>query len=189
MLGGSRPCNPLSRCLTPNVAITNFAADPQATVIRADASFEYRPVRSVTLLLRPQAQYSGQQLLSFEQFTLGNYTVGRGYDPGALQGDSGVGASFEVRVGRLMPKGPEAFAFQPFAFVDAGWTWNNDNGLTRDPRRLVSVGGGVRGRWGDHGDFSVALAAPLERLPGAKSLGDVRVLFTISSRLVPWKTR
>ncbi len=188
-LGASRPCSPLARCLAPNVAISNFAANPQATVLRADATLEYRPARSVALVLRPQALYSGQQLLSFEQFTLGNYTVGRGYDPGALQGDSGAGASFEVRVGRLMPKGPEAFAFQPFGFVDAGWTWINDGGLTRDPRRLVSVGGGVRGRWGDHGDFSLTLAAPLERLPGQKRLGDVRVLFTISSRLVPWKTR
>ena len=188
-LGASRPCAPLSRCLAPNVAISNFAANPQATLLRAQATFEYRPVRAVTLVARPHAQYSGQRLLSFDQFTLGNYTVGRGYDPGAMQGDSGAGASFEVRVGRLMTKGPEAFAFQPFGFVDAGWTWINDGGLTHDPGRLVSVGGGVRGRWGDHGDFILTLAAPLERLPGANSRGDVRVLFTISSRLVPWKTR
>ncbi len=32
-------------------------------------------------------------------------------------------------------------------------------------------------------------AVPLERLPGQTGLGDVRVLLTFSSRLVPWKTQ
>lgn len=187
VLGASRPCNPLSRCLAPNVAISNFAADPQGTVLRAEATAEFRPVPGITLALRPRAQYSAQQLLSFEQFTLGNYTVGRGYDPGALQGDSGVGTSAELRVGRLMPHGPDAIAIQPYVFVDAGWAWNNDGGRTRDPRRLVSAGGGVRARWGDHGDVNLLLAVPLQRLPGQTALDDVRVLFTFSSRLVPWK--
>ena len=188
-LGASRPCNPLSRCLSPHIPISNFAADPQGTVLRAEASVEYRPVPAITIALHPTAQYSGQQLLSFEQYTLGNYSVGRGYDPGALQGDSGVGSSLEVRVGRLMPHGPDKIAFQPYAFVDAAWAWNNAGGLTRDPRRLVSVGGGVRARWGDHGDVNLLLAVPLERLPGQTGLGDVRVLLTFSSRLVPWKTQ
>ena len=188
-LGASRPCTPLSRCLAPHVPISNFAADPQGTVLRAEARVEFRPTPGITFALHPRAQYSAQQLLSFEQFTLGNYTVGRGYDPGAMQGDSGVGSSLEVRVGRLMPHGADSIAFQPYAFVDAGWAWNNDGGLTRDPRRLVSVGGGVRARWGDHGDVNLLLAVPLERLSGQNSLGDVRVLLTFSSRLVPWKTQ
>ena len=42
-------------------------------------------------------------LLAFEEFTAGNYTVGRGYDPATLSGDSGVGVTAELRGPRLMP--------------------------------------------------------------------------------------
>lgn len=187
-LGASRACAPLANCLPPNVPITNLAADPQGALVRAEANIEYRPAPSVTLALRPRAQYSGSQLLSYEQFTLGNYTVGRGYDPGTVQGDKGVALAAELRVGRLRPHSQDALALQPYAFLDAGWAWNNDNGLTA-MRRLVSAGGGVRARWGEHGDLNLLFAVPLERLPGQTTLGQARVLLTFSTRLIPWSAQ
>lgn len=187
-LGASRACVPLSRCLPPNVPITNLAADPQGALVRAEATVEFRPVRAVTLALHPRAQYSASQLLSYEQFTLGNYTVGRGYDPGTVQGDKGVALSAELRLGRLRPKSAEAIALQPYAFVDAGWAWTNDAGLT-PMRRLVSAGGGVRARWGDHGDLNLVVAVPLERVSGQAQLGPARVLLTFSTRLIPWSAQ
>ena len=187
-LGASRPCAPIALCLAPNVPLSNFAANPQGGLLRGEAELAFSPARGFTAVVRARGQYSAAQLLSFEQFTLGNYTTGRGYDPGALQGDSGAGASFEMRLGRLMPKGADALAFQPYGFLDAGWVWTNDNGLT-PTRRLVSAGGGVRARWGDHGDLNLALAVPLERLPGAGSLGAARVLLNFSTRFVPWTTQ
>lgn len=187
-LGASQACVPITLCRAPNVPISNFAADPQGTLLRGEAEIALRPVRGIAAVLRARGQYSRSQLLSFEQFTLGNYTTGRGYDPGALQGDSGVGASFELRLGGLMPKGAEATAFQPYGFVDAGWVWINDSGVT-PMRRLVSAGGGVRARWGDHGDMNLAVAVPLERLPGQTTLGAARVLLTFSTRFVPWTTQ
>ena len=188
VLGASRPCAQAGACSLPHVPISNFAANPQGGLVRAEATIEFRPVREVTIALRPRGQYSSSQLLSFEQFTLGNYTTGRGYDPGAVQGDSGLGGAAELRLGGLMPKGPEAFAFQPYAFVDAGWAWTNDNGIT-PMRKLVSAGGGVRTRWGDHGDLNLSVAVPLERVPGQASLGPARVLLTFSTRFVPWTTQ
>ncbi len=185
--GSSRPCAPLALCLAPNVPISDFAANPQGTLVRGEGELALSPVRGVTAVVRARGQYSAAQLLSFEQFTLGNYTTGRGYDPGAVQGDSGVGLSAELRLGRLMPRSAEGLAFQPYAFADAGWAWTND-GLT-PLRRVVSTGGGVRARWGDHGDFNLAVAVPLERLPGQTSLGAARVLLTFSTRFVPWTTQ
>ena len=187
-LGASRPCTPLAVCLPPNVPITNLAANPQAALVRAEGKVEVRPTRQLALVFEPRGQYSGSQLLSYEQFTLGNYTVGRGYDPAVAQGDSGLGGSLELRWGRMMPKGPEALALQPYAFVDAGWVWTNDNGLT-PTRHLVSAGAGARLRWGDHGDLNLALAVPLERLPGQTSLPPARLLVTFSTRFVPWTSQ
>lgn len=186
-LGASRACVPLANCLPPHVPISNLVADPQGGLLRAEAEQEFRPVRGVTLALRERGQYSSAQLLSYEQFTLGNYTVGRGYDPGAVQGDKGVALAAELRLGRLRPRSPEAVALQPYGFVDAGWAWAND-GFT-PLRRLVSVGGGVRARWADHADLNLLLAVPLERAPGQSQLGAARVLLTFSTRLVPWSAQ
>ncbi|MBU3993512.1 MAG: ShlB/FhaC/HecB family hemolysin secretion/activation protein [Alphaproteobacteria bacterium] len=187
-LGASQSCVVLANCLVANTPISNIAANPQAALVRGEANLEYRPIRAVTFVLRPRAQYSGSQLLSFEQFTLGNYTVGRGYDPGTVQGDSGLGAALELRFGGLMPRSASGIAFQPYVFGDAGWAWANDGGLTPE-RHLVSAGGGVRTRWGDHGDFNLFLAVPLEAAPGRTTLGPARLLLTFSTRLIPWNTQ
>ena len=50
------------------------------------------------LALAPRAQYSPDVLLSYEQISAGNYTVGRGYDPGTLTGDSVFGVSTDMCV-------------------------------------------------------------------------------------------
>jgi hemolysin activation/secretion protein len=185
-LGASKGCTPIANCIAPNVPISNFFADPSAFVVRLQSSFEFRPVPIVTIALAPRAQYSGAQLLGYEQFSLGNYTIGRGVDPGIVQGDSGIGTSLELRVGRLTPKSADALTFQPFVFLDAAWAWVNDNGVTANPLKVYSAGGGIRARWGDHADINLTVAAPLRRAGFQTARGDVRVLFTITSRLLPW---
>jgi len=187
-LGASPRCVPLSACLPPNVPITNLAANPQAALVRAEATLELRPMPDLALAISPRGQYTSSALLSYEQFTLGNYTIGRGYDPGVVQGDSGFGASIELRWGKLMPRGPEGLAVQPYGFIDAGWVWTNDNGVT-PARRLVSAGAGARIRWGDHGDLNLAVAVPLEHVPGRSTLPPARVLLTFSTRFVPWTSQ
>lgn len=186
-LGASKDCTPLANCLPPNVPISNFGADPSAFLVRLNAIMEYRPAPIVTLAVQPRFQYSGSELLSFEQYSLGNYTVGRGFDPGIVVGDSGAGASFELRYGKLQPHSAKDIALQPYAFLDAGWTWTNDDALTPDPRRAVSAGGGLRARLGTRLDANVVAAFPVDRsnffYPQQE---DVRVLFTLTARLLPW---
>lgn len=185
-LGASNDCTPVSNCTAPNVPISNFLADPSAFVARLEGTLEYRPVPTVTIALSPRLQWSSDTLLNFEQYSLGNYTIGRGFDPGTVLGDKGAGTSVELRLGKITPKGPNDVAIQPYGFLDAAWAWNNDGGLTSDPRRVYSAGGGVRGRWGNHLDADLTVAAPLKRAGFQTTRGDVRVLFTIRARLVPW---
>ena len=184
-LGASEDCNPIADCLAPNVPISNLLADPSSFVARLDGSFEYRPLPRLTIAGSYMAQVADGSLLSYEQASLGNYTIGRGFDPGVAVGDHAIGASLELRYGSMFPRRANALALEPFVFLDAGRAWA-DSDLTPDPRRVLSAGGGVRGRWGRWVDFGVTLAVPLERAGFQVERPDPRVLFTITTRLLPW---
>jgi hemolysin activation/secretion protein len=188
-LGASRGCNPIASCLPPNVGISNVAADPSAFVARLQGAFEYRPLPHLTLAAAPVVQLAGSPLLSYEQISFGNYTIGRGLDPGVVLGDDGIGTSIEVRYGSLFPRKRNGFAFEPFVFLDYAKAWIHDEGLNPDPRDVLTAGGGVRGRWGDHLDFGVTLAAPLQRAGYQAKRGPARLLFTLTARLLPWGDR
>lgn len=180
-LGASRDCSPLSNCLTPHVPISNLLADPSAFVLRAEATAEFRPVPKLALAVSPRAQYSPDRLLSYEQFSIGNYTVGRGFDPGTVLGDSGIGSSFELRYGGIARAVDKALAVQPYAFLDAARAWRHGS----DGQSAYSAGGGLRARWGGAIDANLSLAVPLRRAGFQQERGDVRVLFTIRARLWP----
>ena len=188
-LGASNDCDPLVDCLPPNVPISNFAADPSAFVARLEGTLEARPMPLVTLAVRPLAQISDAPLLSYEQSSLGNYTIGRGFDPGTALGDSALGAAFELRYGSLYPRSANALAFEPFAFLDVARTWIDNAAAGPDPRRVLSAGAGLRGRWGDKLDFGLLVAVPLEPAGFQAETPDPRVLFTITTRLLPWSVQ
>jgi len=185
-LGASNDCSPVADCLAPNVPISNFAADPSSFVMRLQGSLEVRPVPFLTLAVAPLAQISDGPLLSYEQVSLGNYTIGRGFDPGIAIGDHAFGVAYEVRYGSLFPRSADAFAFEPFVFLDLAKAWVDDDVAAPDPHRVVSAGGGVRARWGDRVDLGLTVAVPLERAGFQADKGDVRVLATATVRLLPW---
>ena len=105
-LGASSGCGPAplyTRCAaTPS--LSRLDGDPQATLIRFSGTFELRPAPNLTFALSPRAQYAFDPLLSYEQYSGGNYTIGRGFDPGVVIGDSGIGFQGEIRIGRLAPR-------------------------------------------------------------------------------------
>jgi hemolysin activation/secretion protein len=185
-LGASRDCVPLADCLPPNVPISNFFADPSSFAARIEGLAEFRPLPSLTVAVAPMAQISDGPLLAYEQVSFGNYTIGRGFDPGVALGDRAIGTSFELRYGSLLPRGPNEFAFEPFVFLDLAKAWIDDAVGGPDPRRVLSAGGGLRGRWGDRVDFGLVLAVPLERAGFLAARPDPRLLFTITARLLPW---
>jgi hemolysin activation/secretion protein len=178
--------------------LSRSEADPKAFVARAALYGEFRPTPGITLSFAPRAQYAPHPLLAFEEFSAGNYTVGRGYDPGTLTGDSGIGVQTELRVGSLVPRRIDGWALQPFAFFDAARVWNQDNRSLYpvDPQSLYSAGGGLRARWGDHARIDAFAAAPLKGVAyfadpvfqtGQRRVkGDVRFLVSLTVRLFPW---
>ena len=181
----------LAACTSANLLPSRAEQDPTATLLRADLAAEFRPVPTFTIALRAVAQGTDDPLPAFEELTGGNYSIGRGYDPGAITGDRGLSGSLEFRLGSLIPRGTDAWAFQPFAFVDASRVKDLDpSQLALNPDSLASVGGGIRFAWarGMQGDLS--LAVPLHntdtRALNGRPRGDVRVLFSITSRLLPW---
>ncbi len=185
ILGASRDCSVIADCQPPNVPISNVLADPRALVARLEGVIEYRPAPRVTLALSPLVQLADDAVLPYEQASFGNYTIGRGLDPGVVVGDSAVGVSFEVRAGSRYPGARGGFAFEPFAFVDWAKGWIDDDRLNPDPRALLTAGAGIRGRWGEHLDFGLTFAAPLKRAGYQLERSDPRLLFTIAARLLP----
>jgi hemolysin activation/secretion protein len=198
----SRPCPPAPAPLyanCPGLLLSRPEADPTALVLRAAVYGEFRPVPQLTLSLAPRWQYAPHPLLAFEEFSAGNYTVGRGYDPGTLTGDSGVGAQAEVRVGSIVPRKADGVAIQPFAFFDAARVWNEDRRsiYPRDPQWLYSAGGGLRAAWGDRARLEGFVAAPLRKVAyyadpanqtGLREVkGDVRFLVSLTVKLLPWR--
>ena len=184
-LGASDDCGPAgAACFLPGkVPLSRIEGKPDAFLMRANAVAEWRPVKEFTLAAAPRAQWASDPLLAYEEFSGGNFTIGRGFDPGAVIGDSGAAVSLEARLGSLVPANTRKFALQPFAFFDAAWVWNKDsafNGL--NPQKLYSAGGGVRVTYGDLGRLDLTLAAPLNRPALLAKRPDPRLLATLTTQ-------
>ena len=191
ILGATSPCGALFvNCISPSVVPpTRLEGDPGATVLRGDVLGEFRPVARVTFALGARGQYSRRPLLSFEEYSAGNYTIGRGYDPGTLLGDSGIGLQAELRFGSIMPAAANALRVEPYVFFDQAWTWNRDRVLAIRRGELSSVGGGVRAAYGNRFRLDLLLAAPLDRAPLQAKRGSPRLLVSFTTRLWPWRSR
>lgn len=184
-LGASDDCGPGgAACFLPGaVPLSRIEGKPDAFLLRANGLAEWRPVKAFTLSAAPRAQWASDPLLAYEEFSGGNFTVGRGFDPGTVIGDSGAAVSLEARYGSLVPANTKSFAVQPFAFFDAAWVWNKDsafNGL--NPQKLYSAGGGVRVTYGDLARLDVTFAAPLNRPALLAKRPDPRLLVTLTTQ-------
>jgi hemolysin activation/secretion protein len=189
LLGASDACGPaLIACQPPVVPPTRAEGDPTAAVLRFGLLAEYRPDPRFTASLGVRGQYSGDPLFAFEEFAGGNYTIGRGYDPGAILGDSGIGFQAELRYGSAIPERPDQFAVEPFIFLDQVWAWNEDRLFPIPGQELTSIGGGVRAAYGDRLRLEVALVVPLDRTL-LQPDRDPRLLISLTTRLWPWSFR
>ena len=184
-LGASDDCGPGgTACFLPGaVPLTRIEGKPDAFLVRANAQAEWRPYKRFTLAAAPRAQWASAPLLAYEEFSGGNFTVGRGFDPGTVIGDSGVALALEARYGSFVPANTRSFAFQPFAFFDAAWVWNEDSAFDGlDPQKLFSAGGGVRVAYGDVGRLDVTLAVPLNRGGFLTEKPDPRLLVSLTTQ-------
>jgi len=191
LFGASESCGAgLVNCLAPGVVPpTRLEGDPTALLVRGGLYGEFRPVPRLTFALGLRGQYSGRPLFSFEEFSGGNYTAGRGYDPGTILGDSGIGVQAELRYGSAIPAGPTRFAFEPFVFFDQAWAWNEDRIFVLPRQELSSAGAGLRAAYGDRLRLDLLVAEPLDRAGFQARRGDTRVLVSLTVRLWPWRSR
>ena len=173
---------------------TRFEGDAQAFELRGNVSTELRarfgPASpyAVSVSAEARGQYANHPLLAFEELSVGNLTIGRGYDPGATSGDRLVGGSFELRAGKPQALTRRDFSYEAVAFYDAVRLWNLDTGSTENNRLLRSVGGGARMSWGDHARLEVIYAHPMDRAQSFDlARAPDRVLFSLVVRALPWR--
>ncbi|MCB2088118.1 MAG: ShlB/FhaC/HecB family hemolysin secretion/activation protein [Sphingomonadaceae bacterium] len=185
VFGASEGCGvAFVNCTAPGaIPPSRFDGDPTSFILRGEAQMDWRPTPLVKFTLRPRFQYSGDALFSYEQFSGGNYTVGRGYDPGTVIGDSGIGIQGEIAYGSLIPDEGRAIAWQPYAFVDHIRVWTKN--IPGDPQTLTSAGAGLRATIGRRAYLDVTGTVPLERPPFALTRGDARLLATLTVQLAP----
>ena len=188
IFGASEDCriNPLGCVAGGKAPPTRIEANPTPFVIKGEVGAEFRPMPDWTFSLEADGQWSDDPLPAFEEYAAGNYSIGRGYNPGAILGDRGIGLSAEIRYGSLMPKQAATPSIQPYVFTDVAWTWNRDpSRRASNPDQLWSAGGGIRSALGSRLQGDVFVAVPLEK-PDFAPRGDVRVLFSLTARLFPW---
>jgi len=121
--------------------LSRLGADPQATIFRGGAEGETAAFEHVRFDLRLDGQYANHSLAIPDQYSAGNLTIGRGYQPGAALGDRALAGSAEIRVGPFDIA--HKVQLEPFVFADVVNLWNIGFAPFQH-RQLTSLGGGVR---------------------------------------------
>lgn len=151
--------------------------EPTSSVIRATGNLELAVTPKLAIAFKPRAQLSlSGGLFGFEEFSAGNFSVGRGYDPGTIIGDSGFAMTTEVRTSTL-PSG-DNLALQPYAFFDLAKIYNEAPDLDDD---LYSVGVGTRVLFDGRYTLDTMVAVPLKRAGLQAERGAIRLLFTLTA--------
>lgn len=125
-------------------AASNPGASESFTLVTAEASHRQPIPPFFEIYLEARAQQASEPLPSLEEMSLGELTVGRGFEPGSLTGDSGFALRGEVR---YFPPGFETWwlqDFSAFAFGDYGRVYDDRSLNTAGFEELASFGFGVR---------------------------------------------
>jgi len=95
----------------------------------------------LTASLLISAQYASIHPVLGEQVSYGGPLIGRGYDPGSITGDMGVGGAFELRYD-LNPAWLYAEQAQLYGFLDGATVRNHGPAIDQD--KIASTGAGIR---------------------------------------------
>jgi len=122
--------------------LSHPGADPEFTKFTASFRHVRTLIGPLSLAISGQGQYAFAPLVAGEQITFGGSGIGRGYDPGAVTGDQGVGGSAELRWDAHFPK-VYLETVEPYVYYDTGKVWNfkpNQGG----GQSVASAGFGLR---------------------------------------------
>lgn len=161
--------------------LSRFGADPEALLIRFDAALNVPVADWAMFRVRTNGQYSDDALVAYEEYAVGTSqtTVGRGYDPAVVAGDSGLGVQAELRL--AVPRVANWLDIEAFAFYDVARIHQNDAVVIDESRTLASWGGGFAFVVPEQ-DLSLELmwAEPLDKpLSISPAVPDGRLLFNI----------
>ena len=161
--------------------LTHGFATPDAWLFRAQGGIETQVYGPISASLRAQAQTSDKPLMPYEQISLGDLSVGRGYDPAVVLGDTGAGASLDLRYAAVQVY-PRVLA-SPFVFYDQGFVHNNDAGRTglTSSRTLRSFGAGITLRLANRANLEVTYARPVDAVSGGGARPAPRLLINLTA--------
>jgi hemolysin activation/secretion protein len=131
----------------PNPNLSRLGALTDFTKITGYSRLTVPLPDSFTVVLAVQGQYSFAPLITGEQIAFGGNQIGRGYDPGAITGDHGLGGSLELHYDFRFPESV-VHTLEPYIFTDGAKTWFIQRGPAKSPalldQTIASAGGGVR---------------------------------------------
>jgi hemolysin activation/secretion protein len=176
-----------------NFAPSRFEGDPKATVVRGELNSSINLGRYLSFDAKVFGQWANNPLLNLEEFSLGNYTIGRGYDPGANGGDRALAARIEPRL-KFGMIGPIEVSMA--GFVDVVGLWNLDSSAgTEAKRTLRSAGGGMRMILRDannsaRASLDILYAKPMDKVLVGDPLKPAgRLLVSLTTKILPWGSR
>jgi hemolysin activation/secretion protein len=113
----------------------------RAFVVRAniDGIIGLGPIFS--LRAQGEAQWANDPLLNYEEYSVGNLTIGRGYDPGVSTGDRALAGHAELRADLPISR---RIGTQVFGFYDHVYLQNLSRAAIDPSHTFRSVGGGAR---------------------------------------------
>ena len=161
-------------------APSRLAGEATAFVAKGDLNVAVKPHRLFQLDLSGFVQWTDDPLLNLEEFSVGNYTRGRGYDPGSNGGDRAYGFTVEPRVKLPIAR----FGVQVSGFYDWVRLENLDPGTNEPKATLRSIGAGLRFILPQRLVVDLTYAHPLDKVlsTDAKKPSD-RLLLSLTAKL------
>ncbi len=179
---GSTPSGTVDNGYTPS----RFYGSATPFVVRAHANGDIGFGQIFELASQLQGQWANREVLNYDEFAIGNLTVGRGYDPGANTSDRAFAAANEARFN--LPLWARVRT-QVYGFYDHVRLWNLDPYSTERNRTLRSVGAGARVTLINGLRLDLLYAHPLDPplLTGTNvQRAPDRVMFSLTAQLVPF---
>lgn len=171
----------------PGLSPSRADGDVTAGLIRASGVVEFALPGAMSLAVSSRVQFAFDPLLAFEEFSGGNYTIGRGFDPGTISGDSGIATSVELRAPAFDLPDLSNVTFRPYVFADSARAWTIEGRAATDGS-LVSLGVGIRTEISDRLRIDAMVAAPTYT-SGFNGTDRARFLISLTTRLLPWSNR
>ena len=167
-----------------NFQPSRFYGNPQAIVLRGTFDQDLALGPWVTLGALVFGQWASDPLLNLEEYSIGNFTCGRGYDPGSNGADSVIALCAVPRI--PLPISSKV-GVELIGFFDYLRIYNLDPGALETNRALRSVGVGVRFTLPGQLVLEASYANPLDKvLTTDIVLPPDRLLFTLTTKLLPW---